>query len=86
MSYLTILLEFYIGLLYQDRRDSMPPLEKNGFVIVDVTKEEIGIKFYAWRLPEPEDAIEDLKPHYTVRYPFPWNPKIHPGEKGKTGP
>jgi len=61
------------------------PLEKNGFIIVDVEREKIEISFYAWRPPDPEDAIDDLKPHYTVRYAVPWNPGAHSGEKGKTG-
>jgi len=61
------------------------PLEKNGFIIVDVDREKIEINFYAWRPPEPEDAIDDLKPHYTVRYAVPWNPSAHSAKKAKTG-
>ena len=57
-------------------------MEKDGFIIVDVYREKMEVKFYAWRPPDPEEAIEDLRPHYTVRYPVPWNPRVPPGKKG----
>ncbi|RJQ67531.1 MAG: hypothetical protein C4519_23990 [Desulfobacteraceae bacterium] len=42
------------------------PVEKNGFVIVDVYREEIIVSFYAWRQPEPESAIDELAPYHVV--------------------
>jgi hypothetical protein len=40
-------------------------VEKNGFVIADFTPDKVVIQFYAWRPPEPEAGIDDLKPYYT---------------------
>lgn len=49
-----------------EMEEKLPPLEKNGFVIVDVFPEEMEIRFYAWRQPEPVSAIDDMEPHHTV--------------------
>ncbi|MBS3756687.1 MAG: hypothetical protein KGY56_13385 [Desulfobacterales bacterium] len=49
-----------------EMNEKLSPLEKNGFVIVDVYPEKITVKFYAWRQPEPVTAIDDLKPHHKV--------------------
>lgn len=46
--------------------EKLPPLEKNGFVIVDVYPEKMNVRFYAWRQPEPVSAIDDLKAHHEV--------------------
>ena len=35
--------------------------------IVDIYPDEMEIKFYAWRQPEPVSAIDDLKPHHVVK-------------------
>ncbi len=40
----------------------VPPLEKNGFTIIDITEAEITVEFYAWRPPEPIDLIQNLEP------------------------
>jgi hypothetical protein len=42
--------------------ESMPPVEKNGFTIVDVTPERIALQLFAWRPPDPADAIDTLEP------------------------
>lgn len=47
-------------------RQVLKPVEKNGFVIVDITEEKIQISFYAWREPEPVEAIDTLKPHHVM--------------------
>ena len=44
----------------------LPPVEKNGFVIVDLTEEKIVIDFYAWREPEPVEAIDSMKPYHRI--------------------
>jgi hypothetical protein len=43
----------------------MPPVEKNGFTIVDVTPERIALQLFAWRPPDPADAIDTLEPSGT---------------------
>lgn len=49
-----------------EMKEKFPPLEKNGFLIVDIYPDEMEIKFYAWRQPDPVSAIDDLKPHHVV--------------------
>jgi hypothetical protein len=49
-----------------EMQEKLPPLEKNGFVIVDVYPDELTVKFYAWRQPQPVSAIDDLEPHHEV--------------------
>jgi len=44
----------------------LPPVEKNGFVIVELTEEKIVIDFYAWREPEPVEAIDSMKPYHRL--------------------
>jgi hypothetical protein len=46
--------------------EGLKPLEKNGFIIADFTPEKILIKFYAWRPPEPIEAIDTMEPHHTL--------------------
>ncbi len=46
--------------------EDLKPLEKNGFIIADVTPGKIAIKFYAWRPPEPIEAIDTLEPHHSL--------------------
>ena len=46
--------------------EELSPLEKNGFIIADVTPEKLVIKFYAWKPPEPLEAIDTLEPHHTL--------------------
>lgn len=44
----------------------LPPVEKNGFIIVDLIEDKIEINFYAWREPEPVEAIDTLKPYHRI--------------------
>ncbi len=44
-------------------------VEKNGFVIVDFTHEQISIRFYAWRPPEPVENIETMKAFHQLIIP-----------------
>lgn len=46
--------------------EGLKPVEKNGFVIVDFTPEKVVINFYAWRPPEPIEAIDTLKPYHRL--------------------
>jgi hypothetical protein len=49
-----------------EMEERLSPLEKNGFVIVDVYPDEMTIRFYAWRQPEPVSAIDEMTAHHTV--------------------
>ena len=40
-----------------------PPMEKNGFTIVDVTPEKMVCHLFAWREPDPLAAIASLEPY-----------------------
>lgn len=40
----------------------LAPTEKNGFSIIDVTPEKMTIRMFAWRPPEPVEAIANLEP------------------------
>jgi hypothetical protein len=45
-----------------DVNQLLPPTEKNGFTIVDVTPDRIVLHLYAWRPPEPIESIDLLEP------------------------
>lgn len=47
-------------------QEKLPPLEKDGFVIAEFTRDTITIEFYAWKPPEPLEAIDTLQPHHTL--------------------
>jgi hypothetical protein len=40
----------------------LPPTEKNGFTIIDVTPETMMFRIFAWRPPHPVEAIDDMEP------------------------
>jgi hypothetical protein len=47
-------------------QEGLAALEKNGFVIAEFTRDRATIQFYAWKPPEPVEAIDTLKPHHTL--------------------
>ncbi|HSR11143.1 MAG TPA: hypothetical protein VLS90_06830, partial [Thermodesulfobacteriota bacterium] len=49
----------------------LPVLEKNGFVIADFTPEKIIIQFFAWKPPEPEEAIDTIQPYHILEMKIP---------------
>jgi len=49
-----------------DMEQKLKPVEKNGFVIVDITEEKIVISFYAWREPEPVESIDTLQAYHVL--------------------
>lgn len=49
-------------------RELMPVLEKNAFILMDFTPEKVTVRFFAWRPPEPVNAIETLQPHLTLEF------------------
>jgi hypothetical protein len=45
------------------------PIEKNGFSIIDVTPELMTVRMFAWRAPDPVEAIDRLEPYDVVEIP-----------------
>jgi hypothetical protein len=46
--------------------EELPSYEKSGFVIMDITKEKITIRFYGWRMDmDHVSEIDNLEPHFT---------------------
>ena len=44
--------------------ETVPPIEKNAFTLIDVTPEKMVFRFFAWRPPEPMEKITDLEPFH----------------------
>lgn len=44
----------------------LEPLEKNGFTIIDLTRETMTFRFFAWRPPQSIDVIDTMEPVHTV--------------------
>ena len=44
--------------------ESVAPLEKNGFTLIDVSPQKIRLQLFAWRPPEPLDKIDSLQPFH----------------------
>jgi hypothetical protein len=40
------------------------PLEKNGFTIIDFTEDRIEGQMFSWKMDEPEDRLDSLKPFH----------------------
>ncbi len=47
-------------------KETIPTIEKNGFLIIDFLPKKMVIQFFAWRPPEPEEAIDNLQPYHTL--------------------
>lgn len=52
-----------------DMAQTMSPLEKNGFTIIDVTPEKMTFSLYTWRDPQPLTEIDSMTP--TLIYEVP---------------
>jgi hypothetical protein len=50
-------------------QEVMAPLEQNGFTIIDFTPDAIQLRLYAWRPPQPTEAIDGLEPALTLELP-----------------
>jgi len=44
--------------------EGLPALEKNGFSIIDFTEDRIEAQFFSWKMDEPEDRLDNLKPFH----------------------
>ena len=49
----------------------LAPVEKDGFMIADFMPDKIVIQFYAWRPPEPLEAIDTLEPFHSLELKIP---------------
>lgn len=41
------------------------PLEKNGFSIIDFSEDRIDAQMFSWKMDEPEQRLDNLKPFHT---------------------
>ena len=48
---------------------NIKPAEKNGFSIIDITPERMTCQLFAWREPDPFDAISRLEPYDVLEIP-----------------
>lgn len=39
--------------------------EKNGFTLLDVRRDEVTVRLFAWKSDQPEDLIDSLEPYHT---------------------
>jgi hypothetical protein len=46
--------------------ESLRPLEKNGFTIVDWSEEGVAIQLFSWKLGEDPAKIDTLEPFHTI--------------------
>jgi hypothetical protein len=46
--------------------ESLRPLEKNGFALIDWTSEGAAIRLFSWKLGEDPAAIDRLEPFHTI--------------------
>jgi hypothetical protein len=44
--------------------EGLKPLEKNGFSIIDFTEDRIEGQFFSWKIGEPEERLDNLKPFH----------------------
>jgi hypothetical protein len=42
----------------------LEPLEKNGFSIIDFTDDRVEVQMFSWKMGEPEDRLDSLKPFH----------------------
>jgi hypothetical protein len=47
-----------------ENEEGLKPLEKNGFSIIDFTEHSIEVQFFSWKLGEPEERLDNLKPFH----------------------
>jgi hypothetical protein len=46
--------------------EGLPALEENGFTIAELTPEKISLKYFRWKLGQPESALDSLEPFRTT--------------------
>ena len=51
-------------------REEIPPLEENGFMIADVTRDKITLRFFRWNnTTQSEDEIDRLQAFKEIELP-----------------
>lgn len=46
----------------------LSPIEKNGFTILDFTEGKVEGQFSSWKMDEPEERLDDLKPFHRFEF------------------
>lgn len=46
----------------------LSPIEKNGFTILDFTEGQVAGRFCQWKMDQPEERLDDLKPFHHFDY------------------
>jgi hypothetical protein len=49
--------------------ETLKPIEKNGFSIIDVTPEKLVFQIFVWRPPQPVEEIDTMKPALVYEVP-----------------
>ena len=53
--------------MFLDVDETLEPLEKNGFTLVDFAPDSITLRFFSWRIGAPVEAIDGLTPFRSLR-------------------
>jgi hypothetical protein len=48
--------------------EGLSPIEKNGFTVLDFTEDRVDGMFFLWKLDEPEELLDDLKPFHRFAF------------------
>lgn len=46
----------------------LKPLERNGFSLIDFTEDRVEVQFFSWKMGEPEQNLDDLKPFHRFQF------------------
>ena len=44
--------------------EGLKPIEKNGFTIIDFTEDRVEAQMFRWKMDEPPELLDDLKPFH----------------------
>lgn len=48
--------------------EGLAPIEKNGFTILDFTEDRVDGLFFQWKMDQPEERLDDLKPFHEFTF------------------
>jgi hypothetical protein len=51
--------------------EGLPALEENGFTIADFTPERVTLRYFRWKLGQPESVLDTLEPFRTTNLMVP---------------
>jgi hypothetical protein len=51
--------------------EGLPALEENGFTIADFTPDRVILRYFKWKLGQPEAALDALEPFRTTTLVLP---------------